>query len=151
MGHTSSCHTNCIDGHCRCWCHKVTPPWKNPVLLSKEGEALKAAMFLADYLSKKQVVLQVTIDLDGIPGWGYHGEDYQKLLESQLKDSVAHYNPVVKIIKNDRPAEMVPTDITMTDEEHVAAGHAFYNDPDGGHWELKVRPKHIDDDYEKYL
>jgi len=76
------------------------------------------------------------IDLDGIPGWGYHGEDYQKLLESLLKDSVAHYNPVVKVIKNDRPEV---TGWGMTDEEHVAAGHAFYNDSDGGHWELKER------------
>jgi hypothetical protein len=32
------------------------------------------------------------------------------------------------VIRKDPPRD-------LTDEEHVAAGHYFRNDPDGGHWE----------------
>jgi hypothetical protein len=112
------------------------------VELSKEGKELKAAMFLVEFFSEKQVVVEVTIDLDGIPGWGYYGEDMIAGVTDAIKDRLGHYNPVVKVIKNDRPQfpDMYRDDVhEMTDDEHVAAGHAFYNDPDGGHWEISER------------
>jgi hypothetical protein len=36
-------------------------------------------------------------------------------------------------------SDLIVVKRALTDEEHVIAGHAFYNDPDGGHWELKER------------
>lgn len=48
---------------------------------------------------KEFSVIEVKIRLDPIPGWGHQPEDHVKLLEQALKNSVAHYNPSVKLIR----------------------------------------------------
>jgi hypothetical protein len=59
--------------------------------------------FLVEFFSKKKVVLEVTIDLDAMPGAMHNGEYTQEYIQSLLNDMIGHYNPVVKMIKNDRP------------------------------------------------
>jgi hypothetical protein len=50
-----------------------------------------------------RVVLQVQIDLDAIPGANHYGEDTQNYVQYLLKSNIPHYNPVVTMIRNDRP------------------------------------------------
>lgn len=42
-----------------------------------------------------RVTLEVSVDLDPVLGWGHDAEDFRKLVEKFLKDTVPHYNPCV--------------------------------------------------------
>jgi hypothetical protein len=59
--------------------------------------------FLVEFFSKKKVVLEVTIDLDAMPGAMHNGEYTQEYVQNLLNSMIGHYNPVVTMIKNDRP------------------------------------------------
>jgi len=59
--------------------------------------------FLVEFFSKKKVVLEVTIDLDAMIGPMHNGEYTQEYLQYLLNTNIPHYNPVVKMIRNDRP------------------------------------------------
>jgi hypothetical protein len=59
--------------------------------------------FLVEFFSKKKVVLEVTIDLDAMPGPMHNGEYTQEYIQNLLNSMIGHYNPVVEMLKNDRP------------------------------------------------
>ena len=44
----------------------------------------------------KRAIIQVSIRLDGVPGWGHEPEDHVKSLQEQLP---SWYYPEVKLIK----------------------------------------------------
>lgn len=54
---------------------------------------------------KPRVTLSVSIELDGLPGFGFHGEDFARHVQEVLSGTIPHYNPVVTILDNPRPKE----------------------------------------------
>jgi hypothetical protein len=45
----------------------------------------------------KRIKIIVEVDTDGIPGWGYDPQDYVKLIDKHLQQTIPHYNPEVKL------------------------------------------------------
>jgi len=61
--------------------------------------------FLQAILRRDKVVLEVTVDLDAMPGAMHFGEYTADYVQRMLQEFIPHYNPAVKIIRNDRPEE----------------------------------------------
>ena len=52
---------------------------------------------IARLFPRRQVILEVTIDLDPIPGWGDNPEDHRAHVQNLLDSSIGHYHPTVTI------------------------------------------------------
>jgi hypothetical protein len=55
------------------------------------------AEFVARVFPKRRITLKVTVDIDPVPGWGNHAEDYRALTQRLLDDAIGHYKPTVTI------------------------------------------------------
>jgi hypothetical protein len=67
----------------------------------------------------------VTIDWDGIPGWGYHGDRHEEWLLSLLRDMVPHYHPTVTRLDSDMDDYLRPRPYT----EPCPCGYRAPHDP----------------------
>jgi hypothetical protein len=41
--------------------------------------------------------IQVEVDTDQVPGWGYDPKDYVDLIQKYLNEVIPHYNPKVTL------------------------------------------------------
>ena len=48
-----------------------------------------------------RIKILVEVDTDLVLGWGHEPEDYIKLLERLLDQTIPHYNPVVTLLPVD--------------------------------------------------
>jgi hypothetical protein len=51
-------------------------------------------------LRGKRVRLVVDVNLDPVPGWGNHVEDFRAYLQRNLDDGISHYHPHVTIAED---------------------------------------------------
>lgn len=45
----------------------------------------------------KRIKIEVEVNLDQVPGWGYDPQDFVKLIEKHLNQAVPHYMPKVRL------------------------------------------------------
>ena len=50
---------------------------------------------------KKRTIMTVTIEQDGVEGWGHEPEDHVKWLRSHLDSMIPWYHPTVEYIKTE--------------------------------------------------
>ena len=46
----------------------------------------------------KRIKIEVTVDMDPVPGWGNTPGDWVAMIQTNLDDRVPHYNPEVKYV-----------------------------------------------------
>ena len=51
----------------------------------------------------RRVTIEVQVDRDLLPGWGYDPQDYVALIRRQLAESIPHYNPEVRLVEAVKP------------------------------------------------
>ena len=44
-----------------------------------------------------RVVIEVRVNTDMVPGWGYDAQDYVDLIQRSLDEQIPHYEPVVTL------------------------------------------------------
>ena len=54
---------------------------------------------------RKRSVLLVTIELDGVPGWGNDPQDHAEHVEELLNRSISHYFPKVQVLGTQEPTD----------------------------------------------
>lgn len=47
-----------------------------------------------------RIKIEVEVDTDQVPGWGYDPQDFVNLITRQLQETIPHYNPAVKYAGN---------------------------------------------------
>lgn len=63
---------------------------------------------------RPRVQFMVSVNLDGVPGWGYYADDFQRHIEKMLADTIGHYDPLVTLESCDLPDRI--TQVTFNDE-----------------------------------
>lgn len=56
-------------------------------------------------MKRKRATIIVEVDTDPVPGWGNDPQDFAKLIQIHLLNTVPHYNPSVRV-KVSESAEM---------------------------------------------
>jgi hypothetical protein len=49
-----------------------------------------------------RVKIEVEVDTDQVPGWGYDPQDYVDHIQRYLDQTIPHYKPVVKLYESQK-------------------------------------------------
>jgi hypothetical protein len=52
-----------------------------------------------------RIKIEVEVNTDPVPGWGYDPQDYVELIRRQLDNTIPHYNPTVRLVEAEQPGE----------------------------------------------
>lgn len=52
-------------------------------------------------MKRSRSVIEVTILIDLLPGWGHQPEDHVKHIERFLSETIPHYKPTVKLLRTE--------------------------------------------------
>lgn len=47
-----------------------------------------------------KIVMELEVDLDGVPGWGNLASDFTSHINRTLQQTIPHYKPVLFVVEN---------------------------------------------------
>jgi hypothetical protein len=71
----------------------------------KHTPDLCVPIFKETIMQRDKVVIEVTCNIDPVIGWGNDPQDFVKHIELQLNRTIPHYNPVVRLLRVEKPTE----------------------------------------------
>lgn len=69
--------------------------------------------------TRKSFTVQITVDLDPVPGKFDKIEDFQDLIAESLKYAVPHYNPEVCVIRKGTSTPLSIVNLTTKEEDAI--------------------------------
>ena len=89
-------------------------------------------------MKRERVTINITVDLDPVPGWGHSAESWVEWLTATLNSMVGHYNPVVEL------RECKPDEHGFCVLHDFRNGESYYNNP----WALVGATISVDGDWQ---